>query len=80
MLPGLVQICADCFGGLQYSWIPSQYPGEGEACLFDKNLGKKPAYTAVASLLQSAATAGLRNPAIVTSAEGKRAVATAWTG
>ncbi|KAK3903605.1 endo-1,4-beta-xylanase D [Staphylotrichum tortipilum] len=25
----------------QYSWIPSQYPGEGEACLFDNNLGKE---------------------------------------
>lgn len=67
-------------GGVQYSWIPSQYPGEGEACLFDKNLGKKPAYTAVASLLQSAATAGLRSSATVTPAVEKKAVMETWTG
>ncbi|KAK3291593.1 glycoside hydrolase superfamily [Chaetomium fimeti] len=55
----------------QYSWIPGQYPGEGEACLFDRNLNRKPAYSSVASLLQSAASAGLRGsataaPAVVT--------------
>ncbi|KAK0710316.1 glycoside hydrolase superfamily [Lasiosphaeria miniovina] len=44
----------------QYSWIPGQYSGEGEACLWDKSLNKKPAYTSVISLLQSAASAGLR--------------------
>ncbi|KAK0707348.1 glycoside hydrolase superfamily [Lasiosphaeris hirsuta] len=43
----------------QYSWIPGQYPGEGEACLFDKSLNKKPAYTSIISLFQSAASAGL---------------------
>lgn len=36
----------------RYSWIPSQFPGEGEACLFDSSLNKKPAYTAVANLLK----------------------------
>lgn len=66
--------------GVQYSWIPSQYPGEGEACLFDKNLGKKPAYTAVASLLQSAATAGLTSSATVTATVEKRAHMATWTG
>ena len=43
--------------GLQYSWIPSQYPGEGEACLLDRNFNKKPAYTSVMGILQSAASA-----------------------
>ncbi|KAK4463591.1 endo-1,4-beta-xylanase D [Cladorrhinum samala] len=50
----------------QYSWIPGQYPGEGEACLWDKNYNKKPAYTSIASLLQSAASAGLRSPPTTT--------------
>ncbi|KAK4187688.1 endo-1,4-beta-xylanase D [Podospora australis] len=44
----------------QYSWIPGQYPGEGEACLWDRNYNKKPAYTAIVNLLQSAASSGLR--------------------
>ena len=47
----------------QYSWIPGQYPGEGEACLWDRSYNKKPAYTSVVSLLQSAASAGLRGRA-----------------
>jgi endo-1,4-beta-xylanase len=47
----------------QYSWIPGQYPGEGEACLWDRNYNKKPAYTSIISLLQSAASAGLRSKA-----------------
>ena len=47
----------------QYSWIPGQYPGEGEACLWDRNYNKKPAYTSVVSLLQSAASVGLRSKA-----------------
>ena len=39
----------------QYSWIPNEFPGEGEACLFDSNLQKKPAYHSVLSVLESAA-------------------------
>ncbi|KAK0613307.1 glycoside hydrolase superfamily [Immersiella caudata] len=52
----------------QYSWIPGQYPGEGEACLWDRSYNKKVAYTSVASLLQSAAEAGLRGKAVATPA------------
>ncbi|KAK3380913.1 glycoside hydrolase superfamily [Podospora didyma] len=47
----------------QYSWIPGQYPGEGEACLWDKSFNKKPAYTSIISMFQSAASAGLRSTA-----------------
>jgi endo-1,4-beta-xylanase len=66
--------CADRRVFAQYSWIPSQYPGEGEACLFDRNFNKKPAYNSVLSLLQSAASAGVRGsatamPATVTKAD-----------
>ncbi|KAK4444038.1 family 10 putative glycoside hydrolase [Podospora aff. communis PSN243] len=52
----------------QYSWIPGQYPGEGEACLWDRGYVKKPAYASVVGLLQSAAEAGVRGratPAVV---------------
>ena len=33
------------------SWVPSTFPGQGEALLFDANFAKKPAYTAVHDLL-----------------------------
>ncbi|PKS08680.1 hypothetical protein jhhlp_004733 [Lomentospora prolificans] len=46
----------------QYSWIPNEFPGEGEACLYDRNLQKKPAYHSVLSLLQSAADAKTASP------------------
>lgn len=41
----------------KYSWVPSTFAGTGEACLYDKNMAKKPAWTAVAAALQAAATA-----------------------
>jgi endo-1,4-beta-xylanase len=39
----------------KYSWVPSTFSGQGEACLFWQNLTAKPAYSAVSSLLASAA-------------------------
>jgi endo-1,4-beta-xylanase len=39
----------------KYSWIPSTFPGKGEACLFDANFTKKPAYTSVSNFLVEAA-------------------------
>jgi endo-1,4-beta-xylanase len=41
----------------KYSWIPSTFPGKGEACLFDANFTRKPAYTSVSSFLAAAAAA-----------------------
>ncbi|PSR82902.1 endo-1,4-beta-xylanase precursor [Coniella lustricola] len=38
-----------------YSWIPSTFSGEGDACLYWANLTTKPAYDTVESLLASAA-------------------------
>ncbi|ROW13163.1 hypothetical protein VPNG_04870 [Cytospora leucostoma] len=38
-----------------YSWIPSTFSGQGDACLYWANLTTKPAYDTVQSLLASAA-------------------------
>ncbi|KAK0720299.1 glycoside hydrolase superfamily [Lasiosphaeris hirsuta] len=40
----------------KYSWIPSTFPGLGDACLFTADFAKKPAYSAVASFLAAAST------------------------
>ncbi len=54
----------------KYSWIPSTFPGAGDACLFSSDLTPKPAYTAISSLLAAAGTAGASvstgNPAATT--------------
>lgn len=39
----------------KYSWIPSTFSGQGDACLFWSNLTTKPAYDNVQKLLASAA-------------------------
>ena len=41
----------------KYSWVPATFSGQGEACLYDDDLNKKPAWTSVSSLLAAAATA-----------------------
>lgn len=40
----------------KYSWIPSTFSGQGEACFYWANLTAKPAYYKVQSLLAAAAT------------------------
>jgi len=40
----------------QYSWVPSTFNGQGEACLWDNNLNKKPAYTSLVNHFQSVAS------------------------
>ncbi|KAI1123356.1 carbohydrate-binding module family 1 protein [Nemania abortiva] len=42
----------------KYSWIPSTFSGQGDACLYNSALSKKPAWTAVSSALAAAATGG----------------------
>ena len=42
----------------KYSWIPTTFPGNGAACLFDENMVRKPAYTAVSNLLASSSSSG----------------------
>lgn len=41
----------------KYSWVPSTFAGAGEACLYDADMGKKPAWTSVSAQLAAAATA-----------------------
>ncbi|KAG9097094.1 Endo-1,4-beta-xylanase A, partial [Ceratobasidium sp. 392] len=41
-----------------YSWIPSVFPGQGAALLFDENKKPKPAYYAVADALAAATVKG----------------------
>ncbi|KAJ0159725.1 Endo-1,4-beta-xylanase 1, partial [Colletotrichum tanaceti] len=47
----------------KYSWIPSVFPGTGEALPWDESLKPKPAYTSISSLLAAAATGGAVPPA-----------------
>ncbi|KAI0912954.1 family 10 glycosyl hydrolase [Ustulina deusta] len=42
----------------KYSWIPNTFSGQGAALLYDEDLSKKPAWTAVSSVLAAAATSG----------------------
>ncbi|KAI0417040.1 family 10 glycosyl hydrolase [Xylaria grammica] len=42
----------------KYSWIPNTFSGQGDALLYDFDLVKKPAWTAVSSVLAAAATGG----------------------
>ncbi|OLN93055.1 Endo-1,4-beta-xylanase 1-like protein 5 [Colletotrichum chlorophyti] len=39
----------------QYSWVPQTFPGQGDACLWNNNLQKKPAYSGLVSLFSSVA-------------------------
>ncbi|KAK7445855.1 glycosyl hydrolase family 10 [Colletotrichum acutatum] len=56
----------------KYSWIPSVFPGTGEALPWDKDLKPKPAYTSISSLLAAAGKGGAAPatsaPAVATSA------------
>ncbi|KAI1268418.1 carbohydrate-binding module family 1 protein [Xylariaceae sp. FL1019] len=42
----------------KYSWIPSTFSGQGAALPYDENYSKKPAWTAISSVLAAAATGG----------------------
>lgn len=52
----------------KFSWVPSTFEGAGEACLYDENLSKKPAWTAVSSALAAAGTGGVASSSAVSSA------------
>ncbi|CAE7167973.1 unnamed protein product [Rhizoctonia solani] len=45
-----------------YSWIPSVFPGQGDALLFDSNKQPKPAYYSVADALAAATVQGTWSP------------------
>ncbi|KAH7011366.1 glycoside hydrolase superfamily [Ilyonectria destructans] len=40
----------------RYNWVPATFSGAGEACIYDEDLNKKPAWTSISSLLAAAAT------------------------
>jgi len=52
VVPACVGVTVWGFGD-GYSWVPSVFPGMGEACLYDSSLAPKPAYTAVAEALRT---------------------------
>ncbi|KAG9239506.1 glycoside hydrolase superfamily [Amylocarpus encephaloides] len=41
----------------KYSWIPTFFPGQGQACLYNEDFTKKPAYHAVVNVLGGSASA-----------------------
>ncbi|SCL72479.1 endo-1,4-beta-xylanase (glycosyl hydrolase family 10) [Micromonospora citrea] len=54
----------------RYSWIPSVFPGQGAALIWDDNYAPKPAYQAVAEALGGGATPTPTTPAPSTPAPG----------
>ncbi|KAI1503361.1 family 10 glycosyl hydrolase [Biscogniauxia marginata] len=52
----------------KYSWIPSTFEGQGAALIYDESYSKKPAWTAVSSVLAAAAT-GLSSASPTTAQE-----------
>ncbi|KAJ0330108.1 hypothetical protein COL922a_012598 [Colletotrichum nupharicola] len=61
----VVKTCVDakgCVGVVvweftdKYSWIPSTFQGQGDACLFDKDMNPKPAYDGIKAVLTAGAT------------------------
>jgi endo-1,4-beta-xylanase len=59
----------------QYSWIPSTFSGQGDACLYWANLTAKPAYYTISSILAAAAT----KPAISSTAKSTATAVTTTT-
>lgn len=62
----------------KYSWIPSTFSGQGEACLYWQNLTAKPAYYKIQSLLAAAATS-TGSPSTSTSTSTTKASTTITT-
>jgi endo-1,4-beta-xylanase len=50
--PGCVGVTVWGFGDA-YSWVPSVFPGMGQACLYDADLVPKPAYATVVETLRT---------------------------
>lgn len=53
----------------KYSWVPSTFSGQGDACLFSSDLTPKPAYTSLISVLSKAATATVSSPVSTTTSK-----------
>ncbi|KAK7735332.1 hypothetical protein SLS53_007564 [Cytospora paraplurivora] len=52
----------------KYSWVPDTFSGQGQACLYDENLSKKPAWTSVSSALAAAGTGGVASSSATSTA------------
>ena len=63
----------------EYSWIPSTFSGEGDACLWYANLTVHPAYAAVVSALGGTASAAATSSVVVTATSTSSAAATTTT-
>ncbi|CAN8096389.1 unnamed protein product [Discula destructiva] len=50
-----------------YSWVPSTFSGAGQACIYDENLSKKPAWTSISSVLAAAGTGAVSSSVAATS-------------
>ncbi|KAK0648042.1 glycoside hydrolase superfamily [Cercophora newfieldiana] len=59
----------------KYSWIPSTFPGTGDALIYDSNFQKKAAWTSVSSVLAAAAT-GAPSPSATTLSTSVRTTST----
>jgi endo-1,4-beta-xylanase len=62
-----------------YSWIPSTFSGQGDACLYWANLTTKPAYTTISSILAAAATGVVSSSSSVVSTSTKATTTTTAT-
>ncbi|EGO53909.1 hypothetical protein NEUTE1DRAFT_86861 [Neurospora tetrasperma FGSC 2508] len=54
----------------KYSWVPSEIPTEGEACMWDNNYVKKPAYWTVLNMFKAYAAGASRRRAGMDGVEG----------
>ncbi|KAG6830136.1 hypothetical protein H0H92_002000 [Tricholoma furcatifolium] len=50
-VPGCVGVTVWDFSD-EYSWVPSTFPGQGDACPWDDNMQRKPAYDGIAAGFQ----------------------------
>lgn len=61
----------------KYSWIPAVFPGAGEACLYNEDFSKKPAYTAVIAALGGSSSSATTKAAAEISTSAPVSVSTA---
>ncbi|KAK3342232.1 glycoside hydrolase superfamily [Neurospora tetraspora] len=62
----------------KYSWVPSEIPTEGEACMWDNNYVKKPAYWTVLNLFKAYAAGGSRRRAGMDGVDGGNGTLSEW--
>jgi len=63
----------------KYSWIPSTFSGQGDALLWDANLVKKPAYTAVVNVLGGSVSSTSSSTVVATATSTSKATTATGT-